>query len=496
MARKVAAALLLVFATLLVAGAAGAKSNSNSAVLVLDADNFDETVANEKHLVVEFYAPWCGHCKKLEPEWEKAAKELKKLDPPVVLAKVDADNEKNKPLAQKFGIRGFPTIKTFFNGKSKDYEGPRESEGIINYFKKLVGPASKEINSAEQSQELIDSGDVVVIGVFESEASPEFVAFMDAADGLREEIVFAHTTDATLLPENLSAATPSLHLFKPWDDNYKAHEGEFTVSVIEAFITDNTEPKLPDLNGGDIERRFLRKLFEQKEKTPKVFAFGDFKSEDWPAFEEEVRAAADKFKDDFAFIKADATASKGAADWFGLKGPMPCIAVHMVEANTKFTLCDAAGKVESFLGDVKDGKVEPTYKSAEVPADEAADAPVKTIVGKTFNDVVFSGKDVLIEFYAPWCGHCKKLAPTYEEVGKHFGDDDGVVVAKMDATENDVPSNKFDVRGFPTINFIKGATGEVLTYNGERDKDSMVDYINEQRSSAGASSSGSTKDEL
>ena len=64
-------------------------------------------------IVVEFYAPWCGHCKKLTPEWESAAKSLKdlKLETPIVLANLDATEEDNKALATKYGVKGFPTIK-------------------------------------------------------------------------------------------------------------------------------------------------------------------------------------------------------------------------------------------------------------------------------------------------------------------------------------------------------------------------------------------------
>ena len=72
--------------------------------------------------------------------------------------------------------------------------------------------------------------------------------------------------------------------------------------------------------------------------------------------------------------------------------------------------------------------------------------PVTILTAKTYDDIVVnSGKSVLIEFYAPWCGHCKKLTPIYEEVGAAFKDNDSVVIAKMDATANDIPTTAFKV---------------------------------------------------
>ena len=123
------------------------KSSSGSAsdkdVVVLTDSNFDEVVLGSKDIwLVEFYAPWCGHCKKLEPEWNEAATKLKGS---VKLGKVDATVEEK--LAQRFGIKGYPTIKVFDYGSGKsdsrarDYEGIRDAGAILNFALDLVDKA-------------------------------------------------------------------------------------------------------------------------------------------------------------------------------------------------------------------------------------------------------------------------------------------------------------------------------------------------------------------
>lgn len=101
-----------------------------SDVIVLTKDNFAEEAEAADLILVEFYAPWCGHCKKLTPEYEKAARRLKSHTPPVKLGKVDATVETE--LGKQFGVSGYPTLKILRKGKRFDYNGPREADGIFH----------------------------------------------------------------------------------------------------------------------------------------------------------------------------------------------------------------------------------------------------------------------------------------------------------------------------------------------------------------------------
>lgn len=119
--------------------------------------------------------------------------------------------------------------------------------------------------------------------------------------------------------------------------------------------------------------------------------------------------------------------------------------------------------------------MEPFVKSEPIP--EKNDGPVVVAVGKNFEDVVTNnGKDTLIEFYAPWCGHCKKLAPIFDELGEKLKGEE-VSIVKMDATANDVPPH-FDVRGFPTLFWLpKNKHDAPVRYEGGREVDDFIKYI-------------------
>lgn len=242
---------------LLVAALAAA----NVVVDLTDTKKFDVSVGRDRPALVEFYAPWCGHCKKLEPEYAKAAAAFKDEPGKVLIAKVNADQ--NKELSRRFGVKGYPTIKYFpFNSlEAEDYNGPRDSASIVDFI------------------------------------------------------------------------------------NQKAAEAH------------------------------------------------------------------------------------GKA-----KGPAPAAAEQLNAAN--------------------------------------------------FDDIVMDeNKNVLVEFYAPWCGHCKNLAPTYNKVAGTYENDDDCVIAQMDAdnVDNRPFAQRYDVQSFPTIKFFpKGSKDKKpVDYTGGRTETNFISWINQ-----------------
>jgi protein disulfide-isomerase A4 len=131
--------------------------------------------------------------------------------------------------------------------------------------------------------------------------------------------------------------------------------------------------------------------------------------------------------------------------------------------------------VEKYLA----GKLKPMYKSEKTPKKNKG--PVKVVTANTFDEIVMDEtRDIMIEFYAPWCGHCKKLTPVYKKLAKKFKDNDGVVIAKMDATANDIPNNIYKAEGFPTIYWAPaGSKKKPSKYSGGRELDDLVEYVEE-----------------
>lgn len=235
----------------------GSNSGSKKAsdVIELTDDNFQALVMDSNdHWLVEFYAPWCGHCKNLAPEWETAAKELKGS---VKLGAVDATVHTS--LASKYEIKGFPTIKIFSAGpKSRpvDYNGPRESSGIVQHALKTldesanaVPPKITQITSPAVFDEVCgQAGKICAIAfvphIYDSSAKDR-KSFLDTvsevAKGFRGKPLTFGWSEASAQEElekvlDINSAYPSIVVVSLDKKRYAVQKVSWNLKNIKAFV--------------------------------------------------------------------------------------------------------------------------------------------------------------------------------------------------------------------------------------------------------------------
>ncbi|XWS53266.1 hypothetical protein CRYUN_Cryun11dG0142700 [Craigia yunnanensis] len=416
-------------------------------VVVLKEGNFSDFIEKNKFVMVEFYAPWCGHCQALAPEYAAAATELKGEG--VVLAKVDATEENE--LAQEYDVQGFPTVSFFVDGEHKPYPGARNKEAIVTWIKKKIGSGVYNVTTLEDAERILTSETKVALGYLNSLVGLESEE-LAAASRLQDDVNFYQTVNpdvAKLFHIDPQVKRPALVLLKKEAEKISHFDGQFVKTAISEFILANKLPLVTIFT-----REIAPSIFESSiKKQLLLFATSNISEKVLPVFQEAAKLFKGKLI--FVYVQVDnEDFGRPVADYFGVSGDGPKILAYTGNDDARKFVLDGDvtfDKIKVFGEDFLEDKLKPFYKSDPIP--ETNDEDVKLVVGNNFDEIVLDeSKDVLLEIYAPWCGHCQSLEPTYNKLAKHLRSIDSLVIAKMDGTTNEHPRAKSD--GFPTILFF------------------------------------------
>ncbi|CCF37604.1 hypothetical protein CH063_08897 [Colletotrichum higginsianum] len=220
----------------------------SSAVLQVDAKNYDSLIAKSNYTsIVEFYAPWCGHCQNLKPAYEKAAKNLNGL---AKVAAVDCDEDSNKPLCGQFGVQGFPTLKIFRPGKKpgkpvvEDYQGPRTATGIVeavvdkitNHVKRVTDKDLDSFLEGEKPKAILFTDKGTTSALLRSVA----IDFLDAVS-----IGQVRSKEAKAVEKFGVKSFPTLVLLPGGDKEPIVYDGELKKDGLVSFISQVASPN-PD----------------------------------------------------------------------------------------------------------------------------------------------------------------------------------------------------------------------------------------------------------
>ncbi|KAI8497165.1 Protein disulfide-isomerase A5 [Branchiostoma belcheri] len=352
-------------------------SDADSDVVHLTDETFDTYIEEHASVLVMFYAPWCGHCKRMKPAYQEAAEQLKKEKPEAKLAAVDAT--KYKELGQKYGVRGYPTLKYFKNGKvASDYNKGRSKDDIVAFMK-----TPQTAPKAEEPKE-------------EKPAAAE-------GDGWESGDVHHLTADNfnTFMQQHHSVL---VMFYAPWCGHCK----KMKPAYVEAA-----------------------EQLKKKNQRQNWQLWTLHSTETWPKITKDGKEA-------FAYKKGRTT-----------------------------------NELVSFM---KDPQAPPPPPPPE-PEWSEVESEVNHLTDETFNSFIQQHSSVLVMFYAPWCGHCKRMKPAYQEAAETLKTSDPAAkLAAVDATKYAALGKTYGVRGYPTIKYFRNGE-DIQKYQGARDANSLVQFM-------------------
>jgi len=326
-----------------------------------------------------------------------------------------------------------------------------------------------------------------LLGYFSDLEGKDAKTFLEVASE-NDEQPFAIASDKSVLSD-LSVDKDGVVLFKKFDEGRNDFEGELTPESLKKFISSNSLPLVVEFT-----HQTAQKIFGGEIKAHNLL-FASQKSSDYENIVASFTKVAKEFKGKVLFvtINADEEDHERIMEFFGLKKE-ECPSMRLIKLEDEMTKFKPEEKdfseetIRTFVIGVLEGRVKQHLLSQELP-DDWDKTPVKTLVSTNFDEVVLDkSKDVLVEFYAPWCGHCKQLAPIYDQLAEKFKDNAGILIAKIDSTANELEHTK--INSFPTIKLFKKETNEVVDYNGERTLEGMTQFLE-----SGGESGASPKEE-
>jgi len=471
---------------------------------------YDDAVKEFDFLLVYFHAPWCGHCKAFGPEIVKAGQEFLEKDSNIKVAKVHGPD--NPGLLKKMNVTGYPTL--FYYRNSDDptlrteemfepikYEGGRFANEMVWWCEKFRSfeNYAEPLKTDYDVKQAIGNSEVIVIGFFKDLQSPAAKDYLKAARDY-EEYRVSFTTDQAAM-KRLEVEDGQIIMFKKYEfkrivfGDGKLSNNDFkevNKKTLVEFVQRYSLPFVVDFNHDSAQKAFRGWVDHH------LLIFASRANHSWDLINQQASAIAKKeefyMKLMFLTVDLDEDDHRRVIDYLHLKNAtMPMIMIVNMKADIeRFRPIPGvhddlitgdfgieSDKVFKFGMDFLKDEVPRYYHSEETPEDWD-NYNVKLLTGYNFEAVLKdTTKNVLVDYFAPWCGHCKELVPEWEKLAVTLKSRDDVVVATMDATKNELSHTI--VRSFPTIRLYKKGRSHPYTeykeYNGERTMEGVKKFL-------------------
>ncbi|KAK4442909.1 thioredoxin-domain-containing protein [Podospora aff. communis PSN243] len=388
-------------------------------------------------------------------------------------------------LWERFGYLSYPTVIAYHGpGNFKKYVGPLREKEILAFLARQRLPAVSFIDSTSALDHLRGEHDTVAVAYLGLGDRVSREAFTEAAQKLKDEIVFCISNIADLASASLEEGISRIVVYKnvPEERSVLEGVGTLTVEAITTFVEAAARPLIWELLP-ELCKHFL------EQPLPLGYLFVS-SSHEGRQITNDFLPLARKYKDriQFVLVKAaefpdlckQAHIDSHDLPSFSLRQPQQNRAYPLPRSNSDILHPD---NVAAFIEDFLAGRAQPAIKSAPIPDTQG---PLVEVVGLTYDEIVLNPKkDVLVEFYTPWCGPCKAILPVYEKLAALYAADekarDLVTIAKVECEGNDVPDA--DVRGFPWFKLYPAGDKErPVTYEGEWNVKGWATFVMERGS--------------
>ncbi|MFH4983239.1 hypothetical protein AB6A40_009948 [Gnathostoma spinigerum] len=233
-------------------------------VVTLTGKDFDKTLKDVPLALVAFIETKCSQCKKLAPQYEKAAKKLKEKQ--IMLAKINCAENKN--IAERYHVTSYPSLKVMRYGKPFNYEGPRYADGIVDHMQELTIPAAKQLQDLKNSEMFILEKDITILGFFSKQDSPLLEALKEAAEMSRKEfqwIGYFVTKDPKVFnhfdvsPNTIIVLSPKLYLSENEPKRHLLRQESAKPEELLEFFREYCRPLVGQLTYTNLKSRYTKR---------------------------------------------------------------------------------------------------------------------------------------------------------------------------------------------------------------------------------------------
>ncbi|XP_044761964.1 protein disulfide-isomerase A5 [Coccinella septempunctata] len=481
-------------------------STAEDVLHVPDASNLARAIKKEqKPLMIMFYAPWCGFCKTLKPEYAAAATELKGHS---VLAAIDVNRPENSVIRTHYNITGFPTMLYYLGGQMKHvYEGENKKAAIVSFMKnpKAPAPKTKDVSWNDTKSDVLhlssDDFDATLkkhnslLVMFHApwcghckRMKPEYEKAASALkkEGVNGILAAVDATQEQALASRFSVkGYPTIKYFSEGDLRFDVDFRD--ANKIISFMKDPQEPPPPpppETPWSEEKSEVVHldeneyKPFLKKKKHALVMFYAPWCGH-CKRVKPEFTKAADHFRDDprKAFVAIDCTTRQPLCSLNDVSGyPTIKYFSYLNKAVRSYSGGRTAEDFIAFMSNPDSSGTPPPSSSSKAPG--KSEQPVSTgsvtltLDNNNFKQSIASKEPTLVFFFATWCGICTKFKPVYEEVAKELAGKVPVRFALFDCTDGGEAIDEYDISHFPTLKLFREGKFE-SEFDGKRTRDAL-----------------------